>query len=403
MSFYIRKQPENRLTRQDPQEIDQDEELAQEVNEVDQEEELNPEEESVHTESESEEEEPNIELEQIEDEPDEVEEAQVKLTMATGLAPVSLTKFDGQQNADLWWSLWSRMKAAMKWDEPTSTNWFPLYLEKSAGMWYGSLPEATKTDAALLEHAFKARFAKKYLDISILSTSQTASESVSSYVDKMRVAMEGHDIPEQVLLMLVIKGLRPEVKAMVMPQDPQSFEDLLKKARMAEQVIKETNIPKVAAVEIPEMALMHQRLDQLTQAVLAIQKPDNPMRGSTPSGAKGNQWRNDGPCMGCGKSCISRNQCPAQGKTCYNCGKLHHYTRVCRQPKNQHSNRSTSQSHFQNQAKSQLSNPQTYSNNYPQPQPWRNNSHQQQQNYHHNQNNSQYQTQTSQYQNHPSQ
>jgi hypothetical protein len=160
----------------------------------------------------------------------------------------------------------------MKWDQAAATNWFPLYLKKSAIMWYGSLPETTRSDATLLEAAFKARYTQQSLDI--LSGCQSATETVATYVDRMRMAMDGHNIPEKVLVTVIIKGLKPAVKQIVMPQDPSIFQDLLKSARMAEQVLQEATHAPVVAVTMPntDLADLNSRIDQLTKAVLEIRK-----------------------------------------------------------------------------------------------------------------------------------
>ena len=40
-------------------------------------------------------------------------------------------------------------------------------------------------------------------------------------------------------------------------------------------------------------------------------------------------------CQGCGKSCISRNKCPAFGRQCHHCFKMNHFSSVCRSARRQ--------------------------------------------------------------------
>lgn len=53
---------------------------------------------------------------------------------------------------------------------------------------------------------------------------------------------------------------------------------------------------------------------------------------ANPSPPSSNFAPRQGNCSGCGRNCQSRDACPAYGKPCFKCGKMNHFSSVCRNP-----------------------------------------------------------------------
>jgi hypothetical protein len=325
-----------------------------------------------------------------------LEEPPTPVEPNTGMAkaiPITLPPFNAQQEANMWLNLWQNYSKAMEWSDELKATWFPLYLSESASTWYAGLDDDTKKNITNLEKAFKSRFSPAQLDLSAITDCQATDEGATHFLERIRQKLQGHKVPEAIATQIMVNGLRSNIKAIIMPQNPDSYDKLIKCAKLAEKTVRETT-PTQVAVATPSpisnsmLEAITQRLDQLTASVLAINTPfhnhgnqqnrphsdrtfqpqnsygtqaprnQHPQQGGNQYPQQGgnrypqqggnqypqqggnrypqqggNQYPQQGgrnSCYYCGKSCFSRNSCPAKNATCYDCGKIGHYGRMCR-------------------------------------------------------------------------
>ncbi|XP_064633616.1 uncharacterized protein LOC135491573 [Lineus longissimus] len=207
-------------------------------------------------------------------------------------ANVSLPKFDGTTDGRHWWSLWSRYANGMAWTIQQKLTWFPLFLLAAASTWYAGLPQPNKDDGTALEATFKKRFTLQHIDLGLLSEQQ-GDETCTVYLEKMRLHFTGHDLPETFLLPLLIRGLRPELKAHVMPSNPRTYEELLRVAKLAERTVKELQQCSIRTIQTqPHISSVETKLAALTEAVLTLQRNAHPPQ---PPQANYQRQDNQGP------------------------------------------------------------------------------------------------------------
>ena len=119
---------------------------------------------------------------------------------------------------------------------------FPLFLKEVAIDWYENLPANVKQDHDALMSNFKTYFGKSPLDYvfdseSVFSRTQKATEMVRDYVAQMqKLAKRIPGLDDDLLIWVIIKGLRPFTKASVIQHKAEmtTLADLLQYAKLAE-------------------------------------------------------------------------------------------------------------------------------------------------------------------------
>jgi len=119
---------------------------------------------------------------------------------------------------------------------------YPLFLKESAIDWYENLSCNVKIDLKLLFDNFKAYFGKSPLDYvfeeeSIFTRAQRPKEKVRDYIAQMqKLAKRISTLDDDLLLWVILKGLRPQIKASVIHQKAEikSVADILELAKIAE-------------------------------------------------------------------------------------------------------------------------------------------------------------------------
>ena len=95
----------------------------------------------------------------------------------------------------------------------------PFHLKGVAKIWFDSLQDTTQSSFRLLREAFIAKFKpQNNVDISVLSMSQSVEEYLSRFIDNVAT----NDLPENIQISIIL----PPLVALVMPQNPQSLEEL---------------------------------------------------------------------------------------------------------------------------------------------------------------------------------
>ena len=124
------------------------------------------------------------------------------------------------------------------------------------------------------------------------------------------------ELTEQLKVQIAVDGLHPNIQSAILSHGPKSLDEVRTLANRVQQ-----HIAAVSAVSAPQEGALQQILGLLEKMTMTNNQHQQPRPQST------NQQ-----CMGCGgRSCKSRNSCPAKGKICHHCGLPNHFRPVCRQ------------------------------------------------------------------------
>ena len=225
-----------------------------------------------------------------------VEPTPTMMMQPTGL---QLEKFAGDDSVDAksWLNWFKRYYTFRKQDEGQQLLTLPFYLTSHARIWYEALPDGSKTDLTALKAAFEARFKKQdILDTELLDITQRPEESCNDYFSRVLKKSQQSTADKSLVSSLAIKGLKPAIKQMVMPQNPKDFDDARQRAILAEKTVLATTTPVAAYIhssansgKIDELTKMVQDL----QVILDNQKSQQQQQQYNPNRREGQRgsWR----------------------------------------------------------------------------------------------------------------
>ena len=149
--------------------------------------------------------------------------------------------FDGASpDPENWLNHFSRYVTYRRLNEDEQLALFPLFLKSTALDWYDNLGDATRTEMRSLLAEFKAYFCPSELDRvldpeSLFSRVQRPQEKARDYIAHMqKLARRLPGMNEGMLRCIVVRGLRPQLKAFVLQQQPTSMGEILEAAKFAE-------------------------------------------------------------------------------------------------------------------------------------------------------------------------
>ena len=224
-------------------------------------------------------------------------------TMMMQPTGIHLEKFAGDDSVDAksWLNWFERYCLFHKQDEGQQLLTLPFYLTSHARIWYDALPDAAKTDLKTLKEAFESRFRKQdILDTELLDITQRPEESCNDYFTRVLKKAQQSTADKSLVSSLAIKGLRPAIKQIVMPQNPKDFDDARQRAILAEKTVLATTAPVAAYSasasdnKVEELTKMVKDLKfQLDhqQANLQSQQPQFQQQNSTQRGDRKGPWR----------------------------------------------------------------------------------------------------------------
>ena len=163
--------------------------------------------------------------------------------LAGTFKPVS---FNGlhPETAERWWHAFDRYATLSGIQGNDRSPLLGLLLSGSAEIWYNSLPPQIRDDYAALEAAFREKYitaahTQLQRQMSLLTLTQRVGETVDEYVTEARSKMVDYNYDEDLQMTLIINGLRPEIKTVVMQHLPfQDIDALVNKARHVESALK---------------------------------------------------------------------------------------------------------------------------------------------------------------------
>lgn len=249
-----------------------------------------------------------------------------------------------------------------------------LMTESTPAKWYRTLQDNIRNSWPRLRQAFIQQFGPTELDrineaVEMWSRRQKPDEPVSKFVTAIRHAAQAAELDdERSVFIAIINGLRPEIKARVLASGASTLDELIRQAKIAEMSSKVTSTNNVQQVTVmtsantnvtaePENDFTHwepidavanrrttnsqqqssgtprfQQTSQQQPRLWSAQTTQQP-RNDVPMARRYRQPPNDNnQTFNCGNCATlhQTGQCIAYGATCFNCGKLNHFSRCCR-------------------------------------------------------------------------
>ena len=212
--------------------------------------------------------------------------------MAMQLTGLQLEKFagDGSTDAKSWLKWFNSYCLVHKQDEGQQLLTLPFYLTSHARIWYEALPDATKVDLEALKTAFEARFKKQdILDTELLDMTQRPDECCSDYFSRVLKKSQQSTADMSLVTSLAIKGLKPAIKLIVMPQNPKDFDDARQRAILAEKAVLSSTVPVAAYAQSNEK---DRQIAELTEMMKNLQSKLNNQQSSQKQHNQQNQHYN---------------------------------------------------------------------------------------------------------------
>ena len=149
--------------------------------------------------------------------------------------------FDGSTpEPETWLAHFHRYVIYRRLSDEDQLALFPLFLKGLALDWFDNLREDTTADTRSLLAEFKAYFCPSELDHfldpeSLFSRVQQSHEKTRDYIACMqKLARHLPGVDEETLKCVVVRGLRPSLKAHVLQHQPTTLGQILEAARFAE-------------------------------------------------------------------------------------------------------------------------------------------------------------------------
>ena len=285
---------------------------------------------------------------------------------------IHLEPFKGQgEDPERWLAYFERYCQYHNLNADRAALSMPFHLKGVAKIWFDSLQDATQSSFRLLREAFIARFKpQNNIDITVLSMCQKQEETVEEYYSRFIDNVATKDLPENIQITVITKGLLPQLVALVMLQNPQTLEELRQAMVLAEQTHRALQPKQSVASTASTYSNLTEEIrclrNQLSE-VLAIQSnnqqqqasryqnnyqhqqpsyqqpnrvpdyqgrrsyPQMPPRGQRPEERPQQQPQDYWKCGFCGgKRFHTRLNCPASNQICRHCNKKGHFMRECR-------------------------------------------------------------------------
>jgi len=145
-------------------------------------------------------------------------------------------------NADYWLAHFQRYIEYRQLPDDDVAAMFPLFLKDAAIDWYETLEQRVKKNWKALKDDFNSYFGKSPIDIffaqeTLFTRVQRSGEKVRDYIAQMqKLASKMSGLENDLLLWTILRGLRPQIKAVVIQQqkDIKTVADLLEMAKLAE-------------------------------------------------------------------------------------------------------------------------------------------------------------------------
>ena len=174
--------------------------------------------------------------------------------------------FTGALSEDVneWLAKFDRFAKFYNWTNAKKLGAIVLLFEGPALSWFQTLPEETVNTFNSLVEALKGRFGASNMDFilrqELYARRQGPLEPLASYTEDIIKRCQRLALNDNELMNIFINGLNPELKSHVVLNQPTSFADAEKLARLREAVSKTSGVNSVSA---SNQTVQEQRIKEL--------------------------------------------------------------------------------------------------------------------------------------------
>ena len=162
--------------------------------------------------------------------------ALLKTMVTKPVTEVQPSKFGGQEGESIidWLNNYDRIAACNKWEEEKQTQALPLYLDKSALIYYESLPDGIKQNQVLLKEAFKKQYnsVDRQWALKTKLYAHKQEDSLSKYIDELEQLCQELQIQANQKMDHFINGLKPYLKEAMLMKQPKDYNAAVAFARL---------------------------------------------------------------------------------------------------------------------------------------------------------------------------
>ena len=122
--------------------------------------------------------------------------------------------------------------------EKTAIQMLFFYLLGVAKQWFIHLGPASKSKLNQVKEAFLQRFKPtEPINKEVLKVQQLVGEKVDRYLSRVRTLAADSTLDEKLVTFFAVEGLPPALRTIVVPQNPQTLEELRQQATLAESAV----------------------------------------------------------------------------------------------------------------------------------------------------------------------
>ncbi|CAG2230216.1 unnamed protein product [Mytilus edulis] len=143
---------------------------------------------------------------------------------------VNMTHFNGNIDAAQWWTTFMSFITLQRYEEWEAILCFPFYLDGIAKQWWHMLDTSANNSLNHIKTAFLNRFRPlEEDDVGLTNLRQLEHESVTEYIHRALGYNKDRSVIDKYLIKLTYRGMKEQIQQIVVPQNPTSMTDLLKK------------------------------------------------------------------------------------------------------------------------------------------------------------------------------